>query len=165
MPYQTNLEPLRLLLKKWGVEHFIAEEFTSLHNTEWEGPRHACPPPDLLGNMEDTAKLVELVRVLWAQRFPSGDARVRIVSGYRPPAYNKLVGGAGDSQHKHFRACDLQPYNGSIGEFTALIDSMVETLALYKPTGLGKYNTFVHVDVGAEIADKRRWDNRKNLIA
>jgi hypothetical protein len=34
---------------------------------------------------------------------------IRIVSGYRDPAYNKRVGGASQSQHMHGRAADLDP--------------------------------------------------------
>jgi len=77
---------------------------------------------------------------------------LRLNSGYRNPEYNEKVGGAKASQHLSGNAVDLtwsgfNPYD--VGEFVQLARRIG-----FK--GVGYYNTFVHVDVGA----LRQWDKR-----
>ena len=77
---------------------------------------------------------------------------LRLNSGYRNPEYNEKVGGAKASQHLSGNALDLtwsgfNPYD--VGEFVQLARRIG-----FK--GVGYYNSFVHVDVGA----LRQWDKR-----
>lgn len=49
----------------------------------------------------------ELVQRLERLRSICGDRPMRIVSGYRDPAYNRQIGGAPNSQHLYNRAADI----------------------------------------------------------
>jgi len=74
-------------------------------------------------------------------------APVRIGSGYRTPAHNRAVGGSKASQHMEGRALDLYPPTGmSIGRLYLICRdrARVEESAI---GGIGRYPTFVHIDV------------------
>lgn len=72
---------------------------------------------------------------------------IRIGSAYRTPDHNKHIGGAKDSQHMQGRALDLYPPSGlSIDSFYATIRGVALDPA--SPIhGLGRYPTFVHIDI------------------
>lgn len=64
-----------------------------------------------------------------------------INSGYRCPAHNKRVGGAQNSFHVQGLAADIAlPKGYTAEEFTNIC-------LKHGFTGVGKYSTFVHVDV------------------
>lgn len=71
-----------------------------------------------------------------------------VLSAYRDPLHNARVGGAPLSQHKFGRAFDLK--------LTMDRDLLQRTARSVGFTGIGLYNTFVHVDIGPA----RTWDNR-----
>ena len=72
------------------------------------------------------------------------DKPIRILSAYRSPEHNRVIGGARFSQHVEGRALDLQPPRGvSIDKFYSDIRSRIEEFGI---KGIGKYTTFVHVD-------------------
>lgn len=71
-------------------EHFSRHEFDS-HDGEL-----AHPDPKLIAALE------ELRRIRHGRP-------LRIVSGYRSPAWNRHVGGAAHSQHLYNRAADIPP--------------------------------------------------------
>lgn len=83
----------------------------------------------------------ELVKVLQQIRDHFGKA-ITINSGYRTPAYNKKVGGATYSQHMYGTAADIVVSGVKPSEVYAYADSI-----LPKSGGVGKYETFIHVDV------------------
>jgi uncharacterized protein YcbK (DUF882 family) len=152
--YSTDLDPLRDLLDEWGVRYFSAEELTSLHNPAWDGPDHVCPSSADLRHMHRTVQIADVLRHCYG-------SALRVVSGYRPPAYNDLVGGAPGSKHKAFRALDLQPYDGDIDRLIDIARPTMDALSCAGwSTGLGLYDTFIHIDIGAEGDTYRRWDNR-----
>lgn len=82
----------------------------------------------------------ELVSVLQNIRDHFGKA-VTINSGYRTPAYNKKVGGATYSQHMYGTAADISVSGVSPSEVYKYADSIL------LKGGVGKYDTFTHVDV------------------
>lgn len=49
----------------------------------------------------------KLIDALERLRHICGDRPLRIISGYRDPAYNKSIGGATNSQHQFNRAADI----------------------------------------------------------
>lgn len=61
----------------------------------------------------------ELVQRLEALRHICGDRPLRIVSGYRDPAYNKSIGGAPNSQHQYNRAADIPAGYATIAQAEA----------------------------------------------
>ena len=72
---------------------------------------------------------------------------IAISSGYRPEAYNRAIGGARFSQHVQGRALDLRPVQGNVGSLRALLDACEDSRAAGMFRGLGRYVTFVHIDV------------------
>lgn len=53
------------------------------------------------------APTAQLISALERLRAACGNKPLRIVSGYRSPAYNKRIGGASRSQHLYNRAADI----------------------------------------------------------
>ena len=100
--------------------HFHVDEFYSKGNG------------DLKLNQELITRLEKLRNEL--------KAPIRITSGYRDPRYNRRVGGARNSMHLQGRAADITVVNSSIGE----IVNAAERVGF---NGIGRYSTFVHVDV------------------
>ncbi len=103
----------------------------SAHFSRWEFAEHdngALP-----AGMPDP----RLVQILERIREMTGGQPLRIVSGYRSPAYNARVGGARNSQHLYGRAADIEPGRCSPG--TALSAGA---------TGVGydRHAWVVHVD-------------------
>lgn len=81
------------------------------------------------------------------------DAPVTIHSGHRCGPYNAYVKGATHSQHIKATAGDITVKGHTPNEVQAyLLDKYPSTL------GIGRYNTFTHVDVRPY---KARWDNRR----
>ena len=74
-------------------------------------------------------------------------APVRIGSAYRTPAHNRSVGGAKNSQHMEGRALDLYPPTGMT--IAKLYEICRDRARLHesKIGGLGRYPTFVHIDI------------------
>lgn len=74
---------------------------------------------------------------------------VTINSAYRTPAHNKKVGGATNSQHVYGRAADIVVKGVTSSEVYKTADRIVTF------GGVGKYNTFIHVDTRGT---KARWE-------
>lgn len=82
-------------------------------------------------------------------------AAIRVGSGYRTAAWNVRVGGKPKSQHLEGRAVDLYPPEGwTVDRFYAVIRATAGR-AESKIMGLGRYPTFVHVDVRPGRPDGR----------
>lgn len=81
---------------------------------------------------------------------------VVIHSAYRSKLHNRLVGGAemengkGGSYHLYGMAADFHIKNVNLDTIFKYLDQKLRV------GGIGRYDTFLHVDVGEE----RRWDNR-----
>ena len=88
---------------------------------------------------------------------------VRVISGYRSPAYNRKIGGAKKSQHMVARAADIK-VSGMHPD-----DVRQEILGLIKEGkmatgGVGRYTTFTHYDTrgwnarwsGSGVKDDRK---------
>lgn len=169
MAYRTDLKPLQDWLDSQNIDKFTAKEITKLPDPDWEGPYRVCPPARMFGNMRLTIHVAHFIRHLWAQRHKDG--RVGCYSGYRPEAYNDLLyeeereedPSAGmASQHIFFRALDLYPYNGKIEEFTALAEAVMDMMSRFWPTGFGKYDWGIHIDLNAPGKRTRRWNYRSD---
>lgn len=80
------------------------------------------------------------------------DAPVIVHSGCRCPRHNHAVGGAKHSQHLLGKAADITVQGHTPDEVADVIESRYP-----QSGGLGRYDSFTHVDVRKTLA---RWDNR-----
>jgi len=78
---------------------------------------------------------------------------VTINSGCRCPEYNKKIGGEPDSQHMKARAADIVVKDVSPDKVADMLEQNNWN------GGLGRYDTFTHVDT-RDV--KARWDFRTN---
>lgn len=90
------------------------------------------------GRIFKVALMFEDIRAIWGKP-------ILIHSAYRTPEYNKKIGGARLSQHCQGRALDLAPPQGvTINQF---YDAIKRNTSEFGIRGIGKYKTFVHVDI------------------
>ena len=75
-----------------------------------------------------------------------------INSAYRCPERNKQVGGADNSQHLYGKAADI-----SLHTIPLQIEEIKRIARQIGFTGVGLYNSFIHLDVRKNFAN---WDNR-----
>jgi uncharacterized protein YcbK (DUF882 family) len=90
----------------------------------------------------------ELVTVLQKIRTHFGKA-VTITSAFRTPSHNKSVGGTIYSQHLYGRAADISVSGVSPSKIATYVESILGDRG-----GVGRYDTFTHIDVRAQ---KSRW--------
>lgn len=93
----------------------------------------------------------ELVCALETLRLLCGGHIVRVNSGCRCPAHNRAVGGMRNSQHLRGTAADIR----IDGVDPDVVASHAEAIDAFG--GIGRYDTFTHVDVRERRA---RWDYR-----
>jgi len=91
-------------------------------------------------------RLRALITVLEILKATLGGRAVTVTSGYRSPAYNRVIGGATHSQHMQGRAADIKVFGvkPSVVHDTLL---QLHRQGLVRLGGLGRYATFTHVDV------------------
>lgn len=85
-----------------------------------------------------------LLHKLEELRYKLGDKAIVINSGYRTTSHNKAVGGASGSQHLYGKAADIVVRGVTASKVYNTADKMFN--------GVGKYNTFTHVDTRATKA-------------
>lgn len=86
----------------------------------------------------DLALAFEEVRELYGKP-------ITVLSGYRSEKHNRAIGGARFSQHVQGRALDLRPPDGvPLEMFWHDIRSNAWRFGI---RGIGKYKTFIHIDV------------------
>jgi len=126
---------------KKGADVKLSANF---HLSEMECSCSQCD--ETLVDMDHIAKLQQLRHDL--------NASITITSGYRCPAHNAAVGGSSRSQHKEGTATDIVVRGMSPDEVAD---------ACEKFDGLGRYDTFTHIDSRGSGA---RWDKRsqKDLL-
>lgn len=117
--------------------NFKLDEFKCHDGSVPEGP--------LMDNLK------ALVVQLQALRDSAGKS-VTIISGYRSPAWNKRVGGAGHSMHMEAKAADLNIAGYTPAQAHALVEALIKKGVL-KNGGLGLYDGWIHYDIGPV----RRW--------
>lgn len=143
-----------LVLKTAGIKNFPAREICPVgkatrHHKTGKIVLLREPPVDLVKNILPTLELAEWLRA------KAGNVPLRVLSGYRDPAYNAAVGGEEDSLHMKFNALDIHSYTKTPAELAAL----VETHPQARTFGLGIYKSFIHIDTRSILgyATPARW--------
>lgn len=94
--------------------------------------------------------LAEQLEVLRAEL---GGKPIKITSGYRPPAYNRSVGGGKRSQHLVARAADIKVRGVTARKVHATVLRLIRDGRMHNG-GVGRYSSFVHYDIRPKPA---RW--------
>jgi uncharacterized protein YcbK (DUF882 family) len=129
------------LLDNAGVRYFAADEvfFRGARDTKLQ--LNSDPPRALWPSLLAVTKVADEAR----HRLGKG---LRINSAYRNSAYNRAIGGASASIHMRGGALDL---SGSPATLHKILTQM-RAEGLFRG-GIGRYRTFVHVDVRGKNAD------------
>ena len=113
--------------------NFSPEEFYCKCGEYCDGP---SPYPDRTRHLAWT-----LQRVRDEVGFP-----VRINSAYRCPAHNKNIGGATHSKHLEGIAADIDVMGVNSKDVADKVEELMTNGAIPNG-GLGRYNTFTHIDI------------------
>jgi hypothetical protein len=107
------------------------------------------------GRIHDNAK--RCARNLQVLRDELG-VSISVISGYRPPRYNRPIGGAKKSQHLTGRAADIRAKGVSTKKLHATVLRLIREGKM-EQGGVGVYlrSKFVHYDVRGRAA---RWSQR-----
>lgn len=117
------------------LRHFSSDEILYLGASHSSNSLNGEPPEDLWSNIVRTAWVADMAREKLGRP-------LRVLSGYRNPAYNRSVGGATQSEHLQFRALDLATDDPR--KLFELLRGFREA-GVFKG-GIGLYSSFVHVD-------------------
>jgi hypothetical protein len=129
------------LLDKHGIRYFTADEVFFRGARDAKLQLNSDPPRGLWPS------LLAVVKVADEARHRLGKP-LRITSAFRNVAYNRAIQGAVGSWHTRGGALDL---SGSPATLHRILNEM-RAEGLFRG-GLGKYKTFVHVDVRGRNAD------------
>jgi uncharacterized protein YcbK (DUF882 family) len=130
------------------LKHFGAAEFESYFAARRSGVKNSPPPRKLWQNILPTLRIVDDLRASFGKP-------CRILSSYRSPDYNRVVGGATRSQHLEFNALDIVFDDVSPRQ---VYERLLEWRKVGKFTGgLGLYPSsgFVHIDTRGSNATWR----------
>lgn len=78
-------------------------------------------------------------------------------NGFRCATHNKSVGGVKNSQHILGKAADIKVKDTTPEEVANAVEHLMEE-GKFKMGGVGRYNTFTHVDIRGS---KARWNKTK----
>jgi len=129
------------LLDDAGIRYFTADEVFFRGARDAKLQLNSDPPRSLWPSLLAVTKVADEAR----HRLGKG---LRINSAYRNAAYNRAIGGASASIHMKGGALDL---SGSPATLHRILQEM-RSEGLFRG-GIGRYKTFVHVDVRGKNAD------------
>jgi len=127
-------------LKESGIENFSALEICDVGRKS-SGVSLTAPSLNL---MENAFKLLLVLR--WIREVNEVSS-VLVNSWYRSPAYNEAIGGVPSSMHLTLGAADIVKVGWSPKE----VADALEQSPYRQELGVGRYNTFTHVDVRGMI--------------
>lgn len=105
---------------------------------------------DVYRNIKELAENLQIVR-------DELQEPIKINSAYRCENHNRKIGGSSKSQHVKGKAADIVVKNLTPDEVANALDNLQQG-GFIKSGGLGRYDTFTHIDIRGTEA---RWDFRK----
>lgn len=120
------------------TEHFDIEEFKQ--------PARKGQPEIPYPTEWVTERLLPLCTQLELIREKLGNRPIKVISGFRSEEYNRAIGGAKLSQHVQGRAADIIVSGLEADVVYSEILKMSKD-KIINIGGLGRYNTFTHVDI------------------
>lgn len=121
------------LTKSFTLNEFSCKDGTSV-------------PNEYMENVIELAKNLQVLR-------DEINIPIAILSGYRPPDYNKEVGGKKASKHMLAQAADIVTRVHTPQQLAFIIEKLIKDKKM-KQGGIGIYPSFVHYDVRGT---KARW--------
>jgi len=118
--------------------------------SEFDSKDGAVMPCEILENIRKLAEILQIIR-------DNIKKPITINSGYRSPEHNKSIGGVSNSQHVKGLAADITVQDYTPDQVADFIGGLMN-YGVIEQGGLGRYNTFTHIDIRGK---KARWDNRK----
>ena len=128
---QKSTEVMKFSLSKEGYSFKLGDNFVLGEFASKDGADEILIHPACL-------VLLDHFREKWGKP-------ISINSGYRSPSHNKKIGGATNSYHVLGMAQDIDVFGVKPIEVAEYAETLVG--------GVGRYNTFTHIDVGP----LRRW--------
>lgn len=107
-------------------------------------------PEDVKSNIIELADNLQILRDYL-------NTPIKITNAFRCESKNKSVNGVKNSQHLFGKAADLQVFQLSPNKVADSVSELMEK-NLFKMGGLGRYNSFTHVDIRG---NKARWGLKK----
>ena len=107
-------------------------------------------PDDVYKNIQELAENLQIIR-------DELQEPIKINSAYRCENHNRKIGGSSKSQHVKGKAADIVVKNLTPDEVANALDNLQQG-GFIKSGGLGRYDTFTHLDIRGTEA---RWDFRK----
>lgn len=90
-------------------------------------------------------RAIQLANAFEIIRKKCGNRPIKVLSAYRTHKWNLKIGGAPLSKHLEGKALDLKPPKGmTLDEFH---NAIVSVVPYTKIRGIGKYGTFIHIDI------------------
>ena len=140
--YQRSGEELpaikeyRAFLDGLNLRYFSSAEIVHPHRNFRNGVQNNIPPKRMWPEIVQTLRVADEIR----ERL---GVRVRLLSGYRSPDYNRAINGASRSQHMRNRALDLK-FDCSADESFAMAEKLRKEGVFLG--GIGWYPNFIHID-------------------
>ncbi len=107
-------------------------------------------PEDVKSNIIELANNLQVLRDFL-------NMPIKITNAFRCESKNNSVNGVKNSQHLVGKAADLQVFQLSPNEVADAVSELMEK-NLLKMGGLGRYNSFTHIDIRG---NKARWGLKK----
>lgn len=123
----------------WNDFHSKVSKYFSVGEVTHRDRRRIPTNNTIKQNIFTLAQELDKVREAWG-------GPIIVTSWYRPPAINRAVGGASNSQHLYGKAADIRPIQGSVYKFQEWLD---KTAWKNKALGYGAKKGFVHLDLRA----------------
>ena len=120
-----------------GLRYFTGAEILQSTRKVRNGVKNTIPPKSKWNNIKDASRVIDELR-------HNLGVPITIASSYRNEKYNKKCGGVRYSQHKEFKAFDLQCKRKRPKTIYRALLAMRQAGDF--SGGLGEYKTFVHID-------------------